>query len=39
MQKYKIKILNTNYSNENNLNNEIYFSSDEENNNTINYKK
>ena len=37
MQKYKIKILNTNYSNENNLNNEIYFSSDEENNNTKNY--
>ncbi len=35
MQKHKIKILNTNYSNDNNLNNEIYFSSDEEiNNNT-----
>ena len=37
MRKYKIKILNTNYSNENYLNNEIYFSSDEENNNTKNY--
>ena len=35
MQKHKIKILNTNYSNDNNLNNEIYFSSDEDiNNNT-----
>ncbi len=34
MKKHKIKILNTNYSNENYLNNEIYFSSDEENNNT-----
>ena len=34
MQKNKIKILNTNYSNDNNLNNEIYFSSDEGTNNT-----